>query len=194
VLGPKLVAKNGMLVYRHLPSQNSTAALVSIPSWWKKAKIQVSTAWLDEEGMPTIQPQSKEFDVSLPGDIDDITAELLLGGKRPAPIIHNAISSMVAVSTNSFKVLVEGENLWRSAVVTLGAYHSSSIYVLPNMKGIIATFEKVPLEELQLKKGKLRVWTSEGHVEHDSYIEFPPLSEFSNAGVEEESKEEQSDN
>lgn len=41
------------------------------------------------------------------------------------------------------EILIEGQNLWRSTVVTIGAQRSRGILVLPNMKGIIAEFDKI---------------------------------------------------
>ena len=73
------------------------------------------------------------------------------------------------------KILIEGQNLWRSTVVTIGAQRSKRIFVLPNMKGIIAEFDKIEAQATELSTTEpegvtLRVWTSEGMAKFDKNI------------------------
>lgn len=164
LIGPKLVIDSqGRAIYRHLPSQNSLAALVSAPSWWRRADIEVTTGWLDEHGQ-MIETQAVEFPISLPGDREEITSALLLGGKRPAPNVDSVEPVLVKIGEEA-KFLIEGQNLWRSTVVTIGAQSSRKIFVLPNMNGIIAEFGPIESQLIDTtadKKAALRVWTSEG--------------------------------
>lgn len=62
--------------------------------------------------------------------------------------------------------LIQGENLWRSTRVTLGSQATRDIEILPDMRGIIATFdeitEPVNIDGTAREGVPLRVWTSEG--------------------------------
>ena len=44
-----------------------------------------------------------------------------------------------------FEIVIQGRRLWRRTVVTLWAAKASSIYVLPDMRGIIATFSNIEI-------------------------------------------------
>ncbi|MCP5244227.1 MAG: hypothetical protein H6940_12500 [Burkholderiales bacterium] len=175
LIGPKLViGKNGLPNYRHLPSQNSLAALVSAPSWWRRANIKIETTWLNEDGEP-VGPSAKiDYSIALPGDQEEISSALLLGGKRPAPIVDSFEPKSLDKGKEA-KILIEGQNLWRSTVVTIGAQRSKRIFVLPNMKGIIAEFDKIEAQATELSTTEpegvtLRVWTSEGMAKFDKNI------------------------
>lgn len=166
LIGPKLtVGKDGLTTYRHLPSQNSLSALVSAPSWWRRADIEVETGWLTEDGEFKDESTKFSYQIALPGDQDEITSALLLGGRRPKPSIESVEPLFVKLGEKA-KLLIEGQNLWRSTVVTIGAQRSKKIFVLPNMKGIIAEFD--PINSQEVAQGeenstiKVRVWTSEG--------------------------------
>lgn len=166
LIGPKLtVGPDGLTTYRHLPSQNSLSALVSAPSWWRRAVIEIESGWLDNEGAIIGVPAKISYPIALPGDQEEITSALLLGGKRPAPSVESIEPMRVKVGEEA-KLLIEGQNLWRSTVVTIGAQRSKRIFVLPNMKGIIAEFD--PIDAQQTRPAKqdsttaVRVWTSEG--------------------------------
>ena len=181
LVGPKLiVGSNGLAMYRHQPSQNSLAALVSIPSWWQRADIQIETGWLDndgnlikdaEYGAVGINPAipKTHYQIILPRDTEQITSLLLLHGKRPGPIIKS-VNPLVMGGKEGPAILIAGQYLWRSAVVTIGSQRSKRIFVLPNMKGIIAEFGTDQLAAIrnqfdkpnELPKDALQVWTSEG--------------------------------
>jgi hypothetical protein len=168
LIGPKLVVgADGLTTYRHLPSQNSLSAIVSAPSWWRHAKIEIETGWLNQEGK--FEKDSEiSYPIALPGDQEEITSQLLRQGKRPKPSI-DTVEPTVITALKRAKLLIEGQNLWRSTVVTIGSQRSKKIFVLPNMKGIIAEFDEIGIQETRpTEKGsktKVRVWTSEGVVE-----------------------------
>jgi hypothetical protein len=85
------------------------------------------------------------------------------------------------------KLLIEGTELWRSTVVTIGSQRAYKIEVLPNMKGIIAHFKKIerPQKRILNQKdeavyrsgtpkctyhAKVIVWTSEGKTVEDAFV------------------------
>jgi hypothetical protein len=63
------------------------------------------------------------------------------------------------IDSYHFDLLIPGERLWRSSVVTLGGMKATAIEVMPNMRGLRASFE-TPVEPVGAYD--LRVWTSEG--------------------------------
>ena len=83
-----------------------------------------------------------------------------------------------------FSVTLLGRRLWRSTVVTLAGERANRVLVMPNMNGIIATFDKAPLpgnlsENDQEYYAQLTVWTSQGHVHLPRLIKFePPLPQY----------------
>jgi hypothetical protein len=187
LIGPKLVVgSNGLITYRHLPSQNSLAALVSAPSWWRRAYIEIDTAWLDDEGNVGQPMKSVKYSIALPGDIEEITSALLLGGKRPAPIVEGIEPTLLKVGEPA-KILIEGQNLWRSTVVTIGAQRSKRIFVLPNMKGIIAEFDAIEYQATRPgadgDKTTVRVWTSEGVHTWETGVEVESAENPQGAGT-----------
>ncbi|NDW00110.1 hypothetical protein [Salipiger sp. PrR002] len=58
------------------------------------------------------------------------------------------------------ELIVPGERLWRSTVVTLGGAKAQRIEVMPDMRGILATFH-LPVAPIAGDQG-ISVWTSEG--------------------------------
>ncbi len=72
------------------------------------------------------------------------------------------------VGQRQARLLIEGGDLWRSTMVTLGSQRASEILVLPNMRGIVATFERIERPSIPARRGRcqtevpIRVWTSEG--------------------------------
>lgn len=183
LIGPKLIVdESGKLSYRHLPSQNSLAVLLSAPSWWRSADVEIETGWLNKNGDMIERTDKIEYPISLPGDNDEITAALLLGGKRPAPSVEKVEPTTIQVGQKA-RLLIEGQNLWRSTVVTIGAQASKKIFVLPNMNGIIAEFDIIdPLATKisESTKPTLRVWTSEGMTPFTG-LEVQPMRDVANS-------------
>jgi len=75
------------------------------------------------------------------------------------------------VGQEKARLLIEGGDLWRSTMVTLGSQRADEILVLPNMRGIIATFKKIEQPSRPEPCSvfvPIRVWTSEGVTMDDS--------------------------
>jgi hypothetical protein len=88
---------------------------------------------------------------------------------------------------------IPGDRLWRNTTVTLAGQIADKITVLPNMRGVVASFEPVEIMHrmpfdpatavVPGEIAKLTIWTSEGKVEYPSKINIlPPLSDEVNAG------------
>ena len=78
-------------------------------------------------------------------------------------------------------IVIKGEHLWRSTVVTIGSQQADAITVLPSMNGIIAEFDFVdpPAEGRELME--LVVWTSEGEDTANEMIEIKGTQECKQA-------------
>lgn len=177
VLGPRFrIAEDGKsAVFRHTVVQRPLIAVVSVPRWWDSAKIEVTTTWLDNNGgeletKKTLLPQ----EIELPRRDDDLLTAL--GDERADGPEIDGNQGVIRVTVGEpADVLLRGRNLWRGTAVTIGANHSKSITVLPNMSGIIAHFDEIQapagwpalaLTDQGRTPGNVpaSVWTSEGRV------------------------------
>ena len=76
--------------------------------------------------------------------------------------------------------MIYGDNLWRNPQVFLGAQPASDVEILPDMKGIVATFDKVQQPAGWQPKDEVGVvvawvWTSEGNTSvGDVVLHKPP--------------------
>ena len=110
--------------------------------------------------------------VALPPDYEAIDTLVVGGTRRQGPVIDDlyfAARKPVVRACESAEILIPGERLWRSTSVTLGGQIANKITVLPDMRGIVATFERVGLPA-GARAGEpiaetLVVWTSEGRDE-----------------------------
>ena len=181
LIGPrfKLPSSAGEAVsFRHVPIQHSLTSIVSVPYWWKELKLVTKTYWLDgrgdrysQSGAPLDDDAYKtlvgeQTTVKLPYDTQGIE-NLLLGRRQGPQVISTVNEDRVLMACTRGSVIIRGRELWRSTTVTLGAQRADEIMVLPNMNGIIATFNVVqPPPGLEtLKPLKLVVWTSGGEAD-----------------------------
>lgn len=148
--------------FRHRASQYSVSALVSLPAWWNEVGLVVETAWLDEDGREIEPSAPTSFPVKLPLDMETLEA-LLFPNESRTPVATRGVSPLQVQACQPAEFVIPGQRLWRSSVVTLGGQRASEIVVLPDMRGVVATFDLVT----RGPKGKdevrpLKVWTSEG--------------------------------
>jgi hypothetical protein len=203
LIGPKFdLEEQGDVEFRHVPITNALSALISAPSWWNKAKVKITVCWLspdqntlewvggsDEVCNTKDGEKSNTFELRLPGDAYEIKRKL---GYEVGHVPHidsdyvgdNAVLAKFFVSQPKAKLLIRGGDLWRSTVVTMGAQKADLIEVLPDMRGIIATFDPVkePISwEYYDKEKKERgykcygdleviVWTSEGRTQEGRFV------------------------
>lgn len=167
LIGPRFqVSDDGTgFQYRHVPTQNALSVLVSLPSVWNEVDIEVQTSWLREDGSEH-HKRSYSYPVPLPADVDKLTeavatAEYGTGGSKPQ-LIKDQMSDIHLTVGEPAQVLIRGQNLWRSTVVTIGSQASDRITVLPNMEGIIAHFNE--FLKPSTEKPMVRVWTSTGMI------------------------------
>ncbi len=102
-------------------------------------------------------------------------------GTEAVPVrIVDLYCGMTVQAGEPAKFVIEGVRLWRSTVVTLNGQTASRIQVLPDMRGIVASFDKV--DPPYSKNGKpvrglLKIWTSEGSVDSDITVSIAPVPE-----------------
>jgi len=194
LIGPRFeIGEDGSkLRFRHVPMQNDLSAIVSVPSWWRAAKIEVSTCWIHENGLPPLlsgfkhrleeqfasyqdclKETPRKYTISLPGSFAEIPRALGFDVIRRPHVGPVPDQPVVLQAEAPAHILIQGGDLWRSTVVTLGSQKADEIVVLPDMNAIIAGFDKVFLpamigyqptgmESAPTAHVQLRVWTSEG--------------------------------
>jgi hypothetical protein len=164
VLGPRITtASDGKKVlYRHAAAGYSLAALVSVPATWNSVELRIDCCWVTEAG-DTLSERKSTMKVGLPGDMQELTFSVT-GHRRlgPLPLVKDEYD---AQGEGSVTLLVEGENLWRNPVVTMGTQVADKVELLPNMRGLIVEFKNVPwfTKKNETEQTRdIRVWTSEG--------------------------------
>jgi hypothetical protein len=160
-----------------LPTMDSAnvklAALVSLPAWWERVDIKITTSWRDPNSPDKERllrdeeaPAPQVFRVELPTRLEFIRNHFPHTAALRPSLYQLQIPHIVLRACEDADIALKGERLWRSTVVTLGSQKSSLIQVMPDMRGIIAHFsEVVPIGVP--KKGTpmpipLTIWTSEG--------------------------------
>ena len=173
LIGPRYrISSNpdGPVSFRHVPAQHTLTGIISVPSWWTGLTLETRTYWLDENGVEFSeegQPLSPDGNrgtttvttIALPGDLTSIAD--IFDPKRREPRVQAStgeLDELTACERGS--LIIRGSQLWRSTVVTLGGQQADSILVLPNMEGIIASFNSV--EPSISGSEELFLWTSEG--------------------------------
>jgi hypothetical protein len=172
------------------PLSESMLAIVSVPAWWEELHLDIETGWITEGGewipiAPEIKldpglpaeatPDSAEssrdrqtISVVLPNSYEGIDAFLMQVKRRKPVIVEADFEQDELIACAPASLLIRGNRLWRNSIVTLGSQEATTIKVMPNMDGILATFEQVEIpSKLIANIGlvKLRVWTSEGMAE-----------------------------
>jgi hypothetical protein len=167
------------------------SAIISAPAWWLRLPVQVLVYWFnpptgvcsDEQGKPflpcpppdaweSVKNLVRTMYVRFPGDahiLTDVVERKLhqSADESKLPWIDEEAMQPARLEAGTRgDVVIPGEDLWRSPVVTLGQQQAKRIQILPNMNGLIATFEPVDPPAgwngpEPYKDAKLTVWTSE---------------------------------
>lgn len=177
----------------HVAVQHTLSATVSLPSWWKRVKIDTVHCWLPGRSIGDVtaavaddrsklesycRPEtraSNEYEIALPWNVFEISRKLGIE-VIPEPYVSptSTFETQRLEIGRPGQIVFEGGRLWRSTVVTLGNYQQANeITVMPNMQGIVAKFDCVlsPPSLLgqqappQEQYQLAVVWTSEGRTE-----------------------------
>jgi hypothetical protein len=186
-----------------VPVQHSLSAVVSVPSWWTALGVQIDTCWVDQQDeaffssrdakrelckskhlTESLHGDRTEYVVRLPGSPAELPRKFEYEIERVPRIEPSGSNPYLAeffVGQKNASLLIMGAELWRSTVVTMGSQKADKIEVLPNMKGIIARFDKVQVPDRKMNSMPdsggsaqvgchtevgVHVWTSEGKTEH----------------------------
>lgn len=179
VISPQVTVGNNRKKI-HAPSQQSLSALISLPSWWHRIHLTVSTNWLNQDNDNNkVKSEKNSYYVDLPTNYEHLEATMLEKQQRAPELMTTMLDPINLTACRPGAIVIPGERLWRSSVVTLGNQTADEISVLPNMKGIIARFNSVEnqMSIAENKRGdqekgvkdsgyeikrKVRVWTSQG--------------------------------
>lgn len=156
----------------------STLAIVSVPSWWRSLRLEISRSWIDKNGVkhPAQEESSvalseklaSSFSVQLPSSPEVLDSVLLQDFPKNPEIetIDFGKGGWKAWSENECdqgpktkSILISGKRLWRNTVVTVGNSRATRIELLPNMNGLIAEFDCATTID---QSSEVRVWTSQG--------------------------------
>lgn len=182
LIGPRMPVHDGPdTPYVHGIAQYSLTALVSIPSWWSEVELQVSTKWIGLDGV-AVGPATKEllYKVEIPTDFEPLETALLEVQQLGPELMDSRLDPVSLTACKPGAIVIPGRRLWRSTRVTLGYQSADEISVLPNMKGIVATFRQVlnqatvdeferarrpggPHAPFEIRR-PVRVWTSQGTI------------------------------
>lgn len=168
------------------PMIASQLVLVSVPAYLDEIELEVWKGFLDIDRVPLnredfndipldarierLMPSFEKRTVSLklPPDYPALDGVVFSTSLVTGPRIKTSrLQGCYGVrDTGQLTVAISGERLWRSTVVTLDGIKASQIEVMPDMGGILAHFDGLPLAAPGGGPGDvvrlLEVWTSEG--------------------------------
>jgi hypothetical protein len=166
VIGPRRAGVDN----RHLMDTHTLSAIVSVPSWWRAARLTVNACWVASTKVP-LRPQEiieqlekdenapgcqlTHFHPRLPGSEAELQRVLSIEVVR-TPFVRMLPESenFNAVAGQRAAFRIEGGRLWRSTMVTLGAQVAERVSVLPNMLGIVAEFDCVEVPSITFSNGR----------------------------------------
>lgn len=172
ILGPRFKARSstGGFDFRHSTVQRPLSAVVSVPGWWTNLTLTVTTCWIDEslDGTPRgrfcSSRDSQQMSIRLAGDVSEITHALF---PRPKYPLAQLLGQPDIEIGRPEAIVLLGTNLWRNPTVALDNQIANAVEILPDMKGVVATFNKVAhpagwTNSQTFSFADLTIWTSEG--------------------------------
>jgi hypothetical protein len=133
--------------------QVSLSALVSIPGWWNAIGLSVRHCWVSDVGGRADVEKCGRGDTTqstwlkVPFDAGAASRAFDFIIPRSPFVIPSSASNTGNAEGAELRtghagsLVIEGQRLWRSTTVTLGAQTADWIEVLPNMQGIVAHFD-----------------------------------------------------
>jgi hypothetical protein len=190
-------SRDGTGARQHLPENYSVSATVSLPGWWKTAHLSVRTCWVRQSDLGSKEDdldrfcargKRRTFDLRLPGDAGELMQHLRFEVIR-TPFLERPTEDPDLESGREAKVLIRGGRLWRSPVVKLANQQADRIEVLPDMTGIIATFDCVdalpppvvprnPPDPAGREPANLFLVTSEGKIPYPIRVMVRPFRQL----------------
>jgi hypothetical protein len=147
--------------------QYSLSAVLSLPSWWKHVELAVKVCWqrafrlgetaLGKSDVCEIAPAHVQT-IKLPGTATEVSTKLGFSVLQQPRLERSELPPVVA--GREAEILLQGERLWRSMMVTLGGQTASEITILPNMKGILARLNVYTLCRSSTRLLAIKGWLS----------------------------------
>lgn len=139
---------------RHVASSRALSAIVSLPSWWAKLNVEITTCWVRPRNLQdrvaagslcegVEGKKVRHIELPLPGKAQDVLQKLgFFILRTPYLDIAQQATEPVEAGRRAQLRLVGGR-LWKNPRVRLGTQWHDRIEVLPNMQGLVATFDCV---------------------------------------------------
>jgi len=115
--------------------------------WWGSVDLRVKGSWRREN--PDLRDTAgnsiafeETYSVDLPRRLSALNGKLAEGQESRLPTVATTYTTTVAEGQPA-RLLIRGENMWRSTEVFVGAQRADRVRVLPNMGGVVAEFERV---------------------------------------------------
>lgn len=146
----------GLWGSRHIAKSIPLSAIVSLPSWWPGVQIITETCWLRPRNMHDDSNRSMcpkgekaqetarrhtEQTLPLPYNLEDVLPKLGFFLIRYPYIDRFEASDMVLESGREVQLRITGKRLWKNPMVRLGEQWHTRVEVLPDMRGVVATFK-----------------------------------------------------
>ncbi|MGD2090497.1 MAG: hypothetical protein PVH61_30275 [Candidatus Aminicenantes bacterium] len=169
ILGPRFeINSKGKIGYRHTHVQHSVQNSIVVPAWNKKVKLRGEYIWNNKKTGHKLF-NGEVLEIKLPGDFSALTNGLLYikGGRPQEPYIepNQSTPQIILQAGRQEHILIRGKKLWRNPEVYIGSQKDNRVQVLPDMGGLIATFDKV-ITPARTRSGDIKVdltiITSEG--------------------------------
>ena len=187
LFGPRVIIdpSSNKLEYRHIPASYPVYADVSVPSWWPDFDLETRSVWAGnwhdtEQVLLRSEVTPRRMKVRLRpkrSDIYELTPFLLQSqflGLEDVPTIESVYPSTVSACDPEIQFVVQGSDLWRGAQAYLRGTRHKSLAVLPDMNGVVVTFNMSELPRLPGRvvsdgngswTDRLLIWTNHGQAQ-----------------------------
>jgi len=191
-------------------------AVVSLPAWWDSITIRTSTEWLHPGSLEPVKEvvflepdddtataqrslrhrklagsrplgRHNEFRIELPLRLEYIRNHFLDADTSRPTLYQLHIPRNELTACQEADIVIKGERLWRSTVVTVGGQKASLIQVMPDMRGVVAHFDSIAPPIHPVRRPTVTIWTSEGQVALPGVVEIDvpgPITQRIKAGKE----------
>lgn len=150
----------------HRAVSHRVSAVISVPSWWTQVGLTVRQCWgrrsrvsdelITDPYAARVQCDGARHRSGLsPAGIVDYAIDLPATPQRITEVFDFEVIKVPYIDVDpsrlmpsveagrSGEIIIEGGRLWRGTMVTLGQQRADTIQVLPDMKGVVATFNCV---------------------------------------------------
>ena len=152
ILGPRQeVDVDGNPLLRHLPIQYTFQVNVHVPAWFESIGLVGKYFWLNEDGSigKGANIWNGEIEVKLPCEPRVITAALMKDDALHRPVIlppwdqGDDEDRFYVRNGQKATMMIRGKDLWRHPKVFLGTQRASSVEILPDLGGLLITFDAI---------------------------------------------------